>query len=98
METSFLMNYNDKLSHEKFMTNLTIQKAILHSLMIIGEAANKIIHQGNYWKDHPEIDWRGMAGLRNRLIHEYFAVDYDLVWEILKYDIPELHERIQKLI
>ncbi|HJJ31691.1 MAG TPA: DUF86 domain-containing protein [Methanocorpusculum sp.] len=94
-ESSFLISYLNGVSYEDFNNNLPMKKAVVQSLMVIGEAANQM--DGAFCEEHPEIDWKGMAGLRHRLIHGYFAINYCLVWEIITYNIPELREKITQL-
>ena len=91
----FLISYLNGVSYEEFISNLPMKKAVVQSLMVIGEAANQM--DSDFSAEHPEIDWKGMAGLRHRLIHGYFAINYGMVWEIITYNIPELHEKITLL-
>ena len=72
------------------------QAAVVRHLEIIGEAAVQV--PTDYKSDHPEIPWRRISDFRNVLIHEYFAVDPLLIWEILEKDISELKEKIEKLL
>lgn len=94
-EVSFITSYLNGVSYEEFNHNLPMKKAVLQSLMVIGEAANQM--DSDFSAEHPEIDWKGMAGLRHRLIHGYFAINYSMVWEIISYNIPELQEKINNL-
>jgi uncharacterized protein with HEPN domain len=65
-------------------------------LQIIGEAARNV--SGEYQEDHSDIDWKGMIGLRNRLAHAYFDVDYDVLYKIIQEDIPPLIVTIEGLL
>lgn len=71
-----------------------MQKACLKSLENIGEAVKNISNQ--YKDENPEIEWRKIAGLRDKLIHHYFSVDWDLVWDVLENKIPELEKNLKK--
>ena len=81
---------------EEFLDNYEKQDAIIKRLEIIGEAVKNIPSETK--KKHPEIPWKDMAGMRNVLIHEYFGVIMDRVWDTAKNDIPKLKKQIQELL
>lgn len=68
----------------------------MRSLEVIGEAAKKL--PPDFRETHAHVDWRGMAGMRDRLIHGYFAVDYELVWDVATTKVPSLRASIAALI
>ena len=82
VEADYLMSQSDGVSAEEFMHNETLQRAFVRSLEIIGEATKKVPDE--FRAAYPLLEWRAMAGMRDRLIHNYFGVDYDLVWEVVK--------------
>ena len=84
------------IDKNKFEENEVIQNAVMRPLEIIGEASARV--SKDFRKKHPEIPWREMVGLRNRLIHEYFRIDYDAVWDTIHKDLPQLIEIIQPLV
>ena len=87
--------YSKGLEKEKFMGNEEKQDAIIRKLEVIGEAVANL--EDKFKEDYPNIPWQDIADMRNRLIHEYFAVDLDLVWEVLAKDLPALKENILKI-
>ncbi len=70
-----------------------MQDAVIRNLSIIGEAANNLSEQ--FIAAHPEIDWRQVVGMRNRLIHDYFGVDLDTVWKTVTHDLPPLKKFLE---
>ncbi len=67
----------------------TLQDAILRNLQVLCESASKI--DRSYKDSHPEIDWKAIAGMRNVLVHDYFEVDFEAVWDVITRDLPALH-------
>jgi uncharacterized protein with HEPN domain len=84
------MNFDDFIADDK-----TID-AVVRNYEIIGEAANRIPDE--FKADHPEIEWRRMVGLRNRIIHEYFGIDHETVWKIRNENMPDLLDYIKQAI
>ena len=81
---------------EDFQNNRMMANAIIRSLEVLGEAASQI--SDAFRGQHPELEWRVMAGMRNRLIHAYFAIDYQLVWQTANNDLPELIAKLKNLL
>ena len=72
------------------------QDAVVRNFEIIGEAVKNISDQ--YKNDHPEIPWKSMAGMRDKLIHHYFGVNFDVVWGVIKNDLRKVLNEIQALL
>ena len=69
--------------------------AVVRNLEIIGEAAGRL-SQG-FKEANPEIEWRKVAGLRNRIVHEYFGIDVAIIWEVVRKYLPLLSKRIKRI-
>ncbi|WP_205569662.1 HepT-like ribonuclease domain-containing protein [Arachidicoccus soli] len=69
---------------------------MVRSLEIIGEANNKL--DPDFKMEHPEIEWRKIIGTRHKLIHDYFGVDYDIVWDIITNKLSDLLDFIEQII
>ena len=95
-EAEYLAKQGAGLTAERFMADETLRRAFVRSLEIIGEAAKKIpeTFRGQY----PEVQWRAMTGMRDRLIHDYLGVDYQLVWDVIQNRIPELRRQIASIL
>ena len=76
--------------------NTLLNSAVRHQLEILGEAANAISLKTQ--RGLPNIPWKQIIGLRNRLIHEYFDVDYDIIWQTIKEGLPPLVIEIKKYL
>ena len=86
--------YLDGVSYDDFLANSEKRFATIKQVEIIGEACNRISMR---FKDrHPEIKWKEINGFRNISIHEYFGVDYQIVWEIAQNDLLALKEQFKK--
>lgn len=95
-EADYLMAQSGSLSAAEFMSDETLRRAFVRSLEIIGEASKKVPDQ--FREQYPAVEWRAMAGMRDRLIHDYFGVDYDLVWDIAQKRIPELRAQVASIL
>ncbi len=95
-EIEFLLASSKALSEDKFIYDETLQRAYSRSLEIIGEATKQL--PKDFTDKYPEIDWDSMAGMRDKLIHHYFGVDYAIVWDVVKNELPKLKIQIQNLI
>src|ERR1035438_10369171 len=84
-ECYYLLAEYRENSFDEFLQNGRLSRAVCHSLEIIGEASNKI--HPDIKAANPMIPWREITDLRNRIIHHYFGIDYDIVWDTLKTDI-----------
>lgn len=84
------MNFNTFLDDEK-----TID-AVVRNFEIIGEAANRI--DPDFRMRNSEIDWKRIRGFRNRIVHDYFGIDYEIVWEIIEKNLNELIDCLKAMI
>jgi len=84
------------LEHETFLHDETLQRAFVRSLEIIGEAVKQLPNDLKQRYSH--LDWRAMAGMRDRLIHGYFGVDYDIVWDVVINKIFMLQREVEHIL
>jgi uncharacterized protein with HEPN domain len=96
LETSFILEVSAGLEYDSFLEDKTLKRAFVRSLEIIGEATKKL--PDDFRQQHDHISWKQMAGMRDKLIHEYFGVDYEVVWNVILDDIPVLHQQIQAIL
>ncbi len=88
--------YIHALSEDDFYNDRKTKDAVVRNFEIIGEASKQVT--AAYKAIHPEVEWREAADLKNKIIHEYFGLDYVLLWEIIQLDLPSLKQKIQTLI
>jgi len=88
-------NFTIEISRFDFDRNVMIQDAVIRNIEIIGEATKKITKQ--FTQSHSEIPWQDMAGMRDKLIHDYLDVDIDVVWKTIEVDLPLLKELISNI-
>ncbi len=77
------------ISREDFHDNIMIQEACILNVLQVGELAAKAIEYG-IDEQHPEIEWKQMRGMRNRIVHDYEGIRLEIVWETIRNDFPEL--------
>ena len=81
---------------EDMMQNDLVSSAVIRKFEIIGEAVK---HIPDWMKEkHPEITWQRMAGMRDRLIHAYFGIDYEQVWDAIKIEMPQTRSKFQNML
>ena len=95
-ETNYLITTSQGLNKKDFINDQTLKRAWVRSLEIIGEAVKQL--PPNFRTDYPEIEWRKIAGMRDKLIHNYFGVDYDIVWDAVINEIPHLEQKIMQIL
>lgn len=95
-ECSYLLSISNGLSKDAFLDDETLKRAVVRSLEIIGEATKKI--PADFKVKWDAIQWKNMAGMRDRLIHDYIGVNYSIVWDVLINKIPDLSSQIQVVL
>jgi len=104
-DQTYLMHIRDALTrvfdytrdgHEDFVADPRTQDAVLRKLEIIGEAVKHL--SAALRADNDDIPWRQIAGMRDMLIHDYFGVDLELVWNVVERDLPALKLRVDELL
>jgi len=91
-----LEEYLKGVTKEKFVKNKAKQDLAVRRLEVIGEAVKNI--PKSFREKYPKVEWKEVAGTRDVLIHIYFDIDQDLVWKIVKYDVPTLKKQIKEII
>jgi uncharacterized protein with HEPN domain len=90
-----IQSYTTGLSFEQFSSHFMTVEACLYNIQIIGEAVSLL--PKDIKKENPGIKWAAIKGMRNRLIHEYFGTDLQLVWDVIKDELPELKSKLEKM-
>ena len=93
-EARYLEETSQEVSWEEFAEDETLKRAFVRSIGVIGEATKNLSTEIR--KRHSDVEWRAMAGMRDQLIHGYFGVDYEIVWEVTTEKAPELKEAIKQ--
>jgi len=95
-EINFLLNHTDRLAYEYFITDELLKRGCARSFEIIGEAVKNISDE--FKDEHKDIDWKKIAGMRDKIIHYYFGVNYNILWQTIKDKLPDLKKKIEDII
>ena len=87
--------YTSQLNHDEFLGDELVIDGVARNLEIIGEAARQLPEE--FRNAHTQIPWTQIAGLRNRIVHDYFGLDLEIIWEIIQRDLPELEMQVRSL-
>lgn len=90
-----ILDYTNNLSFEEFTKDGKTVDAVIRNFEIIGEAANRLSE--DFKDEHSDIDWHRIRGFRNRIVHDYFGIDYSIVWEIKELFLPNLIATLKSL-
>lgn len=95
-ECSYIISVSNNLSKGEFLDDETLKRAVVRSLEIIGEATKKI--PADFKIKWSSVQWKNMAAMRDRLIHDYIGVNYSIVWDAVKNKIPELYNQTREVL
>lgn len=95
-EAKFLLDKSSGLDEASFLRDETLKRAFVRSIEVMGEAVRHI--PDSVRQRHPAVEWRAITGMRDRLIHAYYGVNYRVVWEAVTNKVPDLAENIRLIL
>jgi len=95
-EIEFIMRESKGLNYNEFLSSETLTRAFIRSIEIIGEASKNIPDEVK--EKYPNIEWKRIAGTRDVLIHRYFSVDNEILWDIISHKLPELYDVVISIL
>ena len=91
-----IQEYTSGLAYDDFLADAKTQDAVIRNIEILGEAAKRL--PASLTSVSPDIEWKNIAGMRDKLVHDYFGVNLDILWDVLKAKLPPLLARVEGLI
>lgn len=91
-----IFTYVENMTLNEFLDDFKTQDAVIRQFEIIGEAVNHL--EVDFLQEYPDLPWNKMVAMRNKLIHDYFGVDIDIVWNTIKNRLPELQVAIKRVL
>ena len=89
-----IQQYTEGMSLESFSDDQKSVDAVARNLQIIGEAASRLPDE--FKEEHSSMEWHKVVGLRHRIVHEYFGIDIEIIWQILRKDLPALRDNLPR--
>jgi uncharacterized protein with HEPN domain len=83
-------------SRQQYDRDENLRFALVHLIQNIGEAARRV--SPDFQQSHPAVAWRQIVGMRHKIVHDYLDVDYDLVWDVVSVDVPQLITKLEEVI
>lgn len=90
-----ILEYIKDLDFDEFMSNELVQEACVFNIAQIGELTSML--EETFMSEHDEIPWRAMKGLRNRIVHDYDGVNFQIVWDTINSDFPQMLTQLEKI-
>ena len=84
------------IEHQAFLSDDKTVDAVVRNLEVLGEAARQL--PGDFTSRNPNVPWNKIAGLRHRIVHDYFGLDLEIIWQIIHSDLPLLKAQLEKLV
>ena len=88
--------YTSGLNKETFLADDKTLDAVVRNLEIVGEAVRQLPE--TFKEEHPEVPWWQIAGMRNRIVHDYFGVDEEIIWQVIEKSVPALKQQVAELL
>jgi len=89
-------SYTKGVSFQGLLKSDMIQDAVIRNLEIIGEAAKNI--PGEFKKKHADVEWKKLSGMRDKIIHFYFGVNWEIVWDVIQHKLPDLKRKLELIL
>jgi len=93
--TEKIKRYTGQMNYSEFVSDEKTKDAVIRNFEIIGEAANRL--GSDFHQQHHEIEWNRIRGFRNRIVHHYFGIDYEIIWSIIENDLDILNKKLFEL-
>ena len=91
-----ILDYTNGMKYEKFSKSSIVQDAVVRNFQVLGEATKSL--PATFKGKHPQVPWSKVARFRDKLVHHYSGVNYDIVWEIIENSLPELYKQIKLIL